>query len=71
MPFMQVYMLEGRTEDQKEALIAALTEAAVTSIGAPIDTVRVWITEVPLHHWGKDGTTMKKIRAKKAAEAGS
>ena len=71
MPFMQVYMLEGRTEEQKEKLIAALTEAAVTSIDAPIETVRVWITEVPLAHWGAGGKTMKRIRAEKAAEGGS
>jgi 4-oxalocrotonate tautomerase len=71
MPFIQVHMLEGRTDEQKEALIAALTEAALTSIGAPVETVRVLITEVPLANWGLNGTTMQKVRAEKAAGTGS
>ena len=57
-------------DEQKAKLIAALTEAAVTSIDAPIETVRVWLTEVPLTQWGKDGKTMKQIRDEKAAAEG-
>jgi 4-oxalocrotonate tautomerase len=47
MPLIHVTMTEGRTKEQKRALLAAITDAAVESIGAPRPSVRVWITEVP------------------------
>ena len=45
MPLIEVHMLEGRTEDQKKALLAAITKAVRESIGAPMDSIRVWIEE--------------------------
>ena len=45
MPLIEVHLLEGRTDDQKEALLAALTKAVQDSIGAPLDTIRIWIQE--------------------------
>jgi 4-oxalocrotonate tautomerase len=46
MPLVQVHMAEGRSPDQKRALLEAITDAVVDSIGAPRDSVRVWITEM-------------------------
>lgn len=46
MPYIQVTLAEGRTDEQKRALMAALTQAACDSIGAPLSSVRVWIHEV-------------------------
>ena len=56
MPIMQVFLIEGRTEEQKARLIAALTDAAVESIGAPRETVRVMLQEMPeaLRHRRQD-----------------
>ena len=45
MPLIEVHLLEGRTEDQKKALLTAITKAVHESIGAPIETIRVWIEE--------------------------
>jgi 4-oxalocrotonate tautomerase len=45
MPLIQVNMLEGRTDEQKEALLRSITAAVHESIGAPIDSIRVWIHE--------------------------
>jgi 4-oxalocrotonate tautomerase len=45
VPLIHVSMARGRTEEQKRALLAALTEAAQQSIGAPLASIRVWITE--------------------------
>ena len=61
MPIMQVFLIEGRTEEQKARLISALTDAAVESIGAPIETVRVVITEVPNTQFGIGGKTAKAL----------
>jgi len=58
---MQVFLIEGRTEEQKARLIAALTDAAVESIGAPRETVRVMLTEMPKAHFGIGGKTAKEL----------
>jgi len=45
MPLVQINMLEGRTPEQKKALLAAVTEAVHTSIGASLPSIRVWVQE--------------------------
>jgi 4-oxalocrotonate tautomerase len=52
MPIINVNMMEGRTIEQKEALIKALSEAVTVSIGAPEQNIRVLISEYPKAHWG-------------------
>lgn len=46
MPLINVHLAAGRTDEQKKALMAALTQAAQDSIGAPLQSIRVWITEM-------------------------
>ncbi len=45
MPLVEIHLLEGRTDEQKKALLAAVTTAVHTSIGAPLETIRVWVQE--------------------------
>ncbi len=45
MPLVEVHLLEGRTDEQKRALLEAVTNAVHTSIGAPLDSIRVWVQE--------------------------
>ena len=47
MPLIQVNMLEGRTPEQKKAMLHAITAAVHESIGAPVESIRVWIHEFP------------------------
>ncbi|WP_430231431.1 2-hydroxymuconate tautomerase [Paraburkholderia tropica] len=61
MPIMNVFLVEGRTDEQKAKLIAALTDAAIESIGAPRETVRVLITELPNTQFGIGGKTAKEL----------
>ena len=61
MPFVQVYLLEGRTEEQKKIVIEKLTLAMVEAVGAPIETVRVWIHDMPKTNWGIAGTSAKEL----------
>ncbi|AGW90795.1 2-hydroxymuconate tautomerase [Ralstonia pickettii] len=61
MPIMQVFLMEGRTEEQKAGLISALTDAAVASIGVPRESVRVLITEMPKAHFGIGGKSAKEL----------
>lgn len=52
MPFAQIYLMEGRTEEQKRAVIEKVTQALVDAVGAPKENVRVWIQDVPKENWG-------------------
>ena len=61
MPFAQIYLLEGRTEEQKRAVIEKVTQALVEAVDAPVQNVRVWITEVPKTNWGIAGQTAKDL----------
>lgn len=55
MPFAQIYMIEGRTEEQKRAVIKEVTEALERAVGAPRQNIRVWIHDVPKENWGIAG----------------
>jgi len=61
MPFAQVFMIEGRSDDQKRAVIEKVSQALVEAVNAPPETVRVWITEVPKTQWGIAGKTAKDL----------
>ncbi|HEK84916.1 MAG: 2-hydroxymuconate tautomerase [Candidatus Saccharicenans sp.] len=47
MPLIEIHLLEGRTKEQKKALLEAVTRAVHESIGAPLESIRVWIQEFP------------------------
>ena len=47
MPFAQIYLQEGRSEEQLDAVLEKVTDALVEAVGAPREKVRVWIQEVP------------------------
>jgi 4-oxalocrotonate tautomerase len=58
MPFVEITLIEGRSPEQLRALLKATTEAVVTSISAPKDSVRVVIREVPATHWAAGDVTI-------------
>ena len=60
MPIAQINILEGRTDEQKEALIHEVTDAIVRSLDAPVESVRVIINEMPKQHFGIAGQSAKK-----------
>ncbi|WP_303875273.1 MULTISPECIES: 2-hydroxymuconate tautomerase [Stutzerimonas] len=62
MPIAQLYILEGRTDEQKETLIREVSEAMSRSLDAPLERVRVIITEMPKNHFGIGGEPASKVR---------
>lgn len=60
MPIAHLYILEGRDDDRKERLIAEVTDAIHRSLDAPIESVRVIITEMPKAHFGIGGQSAKQ-----------
>ena len=61
MPFVQIYMLEGRTEEQKRAVIEKVTAALHEAVGAPKEAIRVWIHDMPKENWGIAGVSAKEL----------
>ncbi|AHI32899.1 4-oxalocrotonate tautomerase [Marinobacter salarius] len=57
----QLYVIEGRTDEQKETLIQEVSEAMARSLDAPMDRIRVMITEMPTQHFGIGGQSAKKL----------
>jgi 4-oxalocrotonate tautomerase len=69
VPLINVNMAAGRTDDQKRALMAAITQAAQDTLGAPLASIRVWITEFETTEFMAAGETMADRRAREAAAA--
>lgn len=61
MPIAQLYIIEGRTDEQKETLIREVSEAMSRSLDAPMERIRVVITEMPKQHFGIAGQSAKKL----------
>ncbi|PRO65713.1 2-hydroxymuconate tautomerase [Alkalicoccus urumqiensis] len=55
MPIVTVKMLEGRTDDQKKALVEQVTEAVTSTTQAPAEKVTVVIEEMSPNNYGKAG----------------
>jgi 4-oxalocrotonate tautomerase len=65
MPLINVHMAEGRSLEQKKALMSAITDAVVDSIGASRESVRVWIDEFPADHYMAAGELLSERNAAK------
>ncbi len=61
MPVAQINIIEGRSDEQKERLIAEMTDAIVRALDAPRESVRVLINEMPKQHFGIAGQSAKKL----------
>jgi 4-oxalocrotonate tautomerase len=62
VPFVDVTLVEGRTPEQLRALQHELTQAVVRAIGAPVDSIRVVLREVPPTHWAAGDLTIAERR---------
>jgi 4-oxalocrotonate tautomerase len=61
MPIIHVHLMEGRSDELKEALIGAITDAAADTLGARRDSVRVLLHELPTSHFGIGGQSAKAL----------
>ncbi|WP_077215108.1 2-hydroxymuconate tautomerase [Bacillus dakarensis] len=55
MPYVTVKMLEGRTDEQKKALVEKVTAAVSETVGAPTANVHVIIEEMKKSHLAVGG----------------
>ncbi len=50
MPNLNVYVVEGFAAEQKAALLKGMTDAVVETIGAPRESVRIFLIELAKAH---------------------
>lgn len=55
MPIVTVQMFEGRTDDQKKALVEKVTDAVVETTGASKEAVVIVIEEMKKNHYAVAG----------------
>jgi 4-oxalocrotonate tautomerase len=65
MPLIEITLVEGRTPEQLRSLISNVTRAAVESVDAPLESVRVVLREVPATHFAAGDVTIDERRAQR------
>lgn len=55
MPIIHVHMMEGRSPDQKQAMMKRVTEAVVETLGVRTEAVRIILQEIPSGHFSVGG----------------
>ena len=63
MAFVQVNMLDGRTVEQKRALVQAINDAMVQHAGATPELLHIVINEYPRSDWARAGVLISDIEA--------
>ena len=55
MPIVTIKMVEGRTDEQKRALVEEVTQAVSKTVDAPVENVSIIIEEMSKNHFAKGG----------------
>ena len=63
MPYVQVMITVGATNEQKAKLVEGITDLMVTILEKNPATTQVVIKESPTENWGIAGKTVKQLRA--------
>ena len=71
MPIITINLLEGRSPEQIQRMIADVSQAAAGSLDAPVETVRVIVNEMPTHAFGIGGRSAAAVIAERRAATGS
>ncbi|CAM2156489.1 putative tautomerase RSp0893 [Paraburkholderia tropica] len=67
MPIVHISLVEGRSDDDVKACIKAVAQTVHAALGAPLDSIRVYATQVPAAHWAV-GTRTKDEPVAPASE---
>lgn len=55
MPYVTIKLLEGRSEEQKKAMVEKVTAAVSETSGAPEEKIVVFIEEMSKNHYAIGG----------------
>ncbi len=65
MPLIQTTIMEGRSQEQKEAFYKGVTQVAVETLNVKPEQVRVIINQVPTEHWAIGGVSVAERNKEK------
>ena len=51
MPFAHVYLQEGHSKEDVKRLVTEISNLYAETISAPMERLRVWVSEIPLYAW--------------------
>ena len=60
MPIIHVNLIEGRPKEKIAEVIENITKTVSETLDAPVENVRVLVTEIPKTHWGKAGEPISR-----------
>lgn len=66
MPLVQIRLLEGRTQEQKDAMFAAVTEALCRTVDCQPGDVRIEAIDMPRAQYAVGGVSMARRDSKAA-----
>ena len=55
MPVVQIHLIQGRTVEQKRALVKKVTEAVCESVSVPAESVHVILTDMKREDYADAG----------------
>ncbi|EKZ0267115.1 4-oxalocrotonate tautomerase [Listeria monocytogenes] len=61
MPFVTIQFLEGRSDDQKKALVSEVTEVVSKNLQAPKENIHVILEEMKKTDYGVGGVRKSDI----------
>lgn len=62
MPLIQISLIEGREPQKIRNLIREVTNSVADALDAPVDSIKVIVTEVAPTHWGSGELTVAEKR---------
>jgi len=60
MPFVNIKIFDGHSQEQKGQIVAKITEVINEVTGIPTDKIWVVIEDVPPNNWAVDGKLFEK-----------
>lgn len=66
MPILNISLIAGRSDEQKEDLIKKVTDACVSALDVKPDTVRIMLNDIDAQNFGVAG---ESVRAKRARQS--
>lgn len=65
MPIIQIHLLQGRDPEAVSECAREVARTVHRCLGAPLDTIRVLVNELPATHWAVGERTRAEIDAEK------
>ncbi len=69
MPLVQITLVQGRDDAVVTECMREVARTVHRTLGAPLDSIRVVVTQVPGAHWGVGDRTRDEIDAARRASA--